>query len=106
MRRERATSSKLESLEKADESRGRHAEVALSGEPSPEQQAILRDLVAKLLARAPADDRVVLILREVEGLSAEEIAGILSLKTATVKVRLHRARKRMLEDYHRLRERS
>ncbi len=40
-------------------------------------------------------------LRELEGLSIEEIATILSVKPSTVKVRLHRARKRMLEDLRR-----
>ena len=64
----------------------------------PEQQATVRDLVGKLLDRAPAEDRIVLGLKELEGLSVEEIAEILNLKQSTVKVRLHRARKRMLED--------
>lgn len=64
----------------------------------PEQQATVRDLVGKLLDRAPAEDRIVLGLKELEGLSVEEIAEILNLKPSTVKVRLHRARKRMLED--------
>jgi len=31
---------------------------------------------------------------------------VLGVKTATVKVRLHRARKRMLEDFRRLHQRS
>jgi len=34
----------------------------------------------------------------------EEIADMLKLKTSTVKVRLHRARKRMLEDLGRWRQ--
>jgi RNA polymerase sigma-70 factor (ECF subfamily) len=67
----------------------------------PEQQATLRELVGKLLERAPADDRVILGLKELEGLSVEEIAEILKLNASTVKVRLHRARKRMLEDVKR-----
>jgi len=57
--------------------------------------------VGKLLERAPAEDRTVLALKELEGLSVEEIAEILKLKPGTVKVRLHRARKRMLEDLNR-----
>ncbi len=68
----------------------------------PEKQAVLRELVGKLLDRAPADDRVVLVLKEVEGMLVEEIAEILNLKMSTVKVRLHRARKRMLEDFRSL----
>ena len=63
-----------------------------------ERRVVARDLVAKLLERAPADDRVVLALKELQDLSVEEIADTLKLKPSTVKVRLHRARKRMLED--------
>jgi len=70
--------------------------------PSPEQQAVARDLADKLLAQAPADDRIILTLKELEELSVEEISEILKLKPSTVKVRLHRARKRMLEDMKRM----
>ncbi len=77
-----------------------HGEAALNAE----ELAALQDLVGKLLARAPADDRVILTLKELEGCSVEEIAEILKLKTSTVKVRLHRARKRMLEDFKRWRQ--
>jgi len=70
----------------------------------PERQAVLRDLVGKLLERAPADDRVILVLKEMEGLSVEEIGEILELRPGTVKVRLFRARKRMLEDWRNLRQ--
>jgi RNA polymerase sigma-70 factor, ECF subfamily len=77
-----------------------------SESPSGERQVLARDLVGRLLDRAPADDRVVLVLKEMEELSVEEIAEIMKLKPTTVKVRLHRARKRMLEDWERWRERK
>jgi len=67
------------------------------------EKATLRDFVGKLLARAPADDRLILTLKELEDYSVEEIAELLNLKSSTVKVRLHRARKRMLEDLERWR---
>jgi RNA polymerase sigma-70 factor (ECF subfamily) len=63
-----------------------------------EEQIALKDLVDKLLGRAPENDRKILILKELQDYSVEEIAEILNLKPTTVKVRLHRARKRMLED--------
>jgi RNA polymerase sigma-70 factor (ECF subfamily) len=63
----------------------------------------LKDFVARLLARAPADDQVILTLKELQDYSVEEIADLLNLKSSTVKVRLHRARKRMLEDLERWR---
>jgi len=68
-----------------------------------EQQLESRDLVEKLLERAPAEDRVILTLKELEDMSVKEIAEVLKLNAGTVKVRLHRARKRMLEDYRRSR---
>lgn len=74
--------------------------------PDAEQKIALRDLADKLLARAPADDRTILVLKEVEDLSVKEIAEILNLNPSTVKVRLHRARKRMLEDLKRWRQRG
>jgi len=70
-----------------------------------EQESEARDLAAKLLARAPAEDRTILVLKELEDRSVEEIAAILQLRPNTVKVRLHRARKRMLEDWKRWRQR-
>lgn len=60
-----------------------------------------RELARKLLERAPPEDRVILTLKELEDLSVEEIAELLRLKPSTVKVRLHRARKRMLADFQR-----
>jgi RNA polymerase sigma-70 factor (ECF subfamily) len=67
------------------------------------EKVTLKDFVVRLLARAPADDRAILILKELEDYSVEEIGNLLKLKVSTVKVRLHRARKRMLEDLQRWR---
>lgn len=75
------------------------------GRPDAEEETALRDLVEKLLNRAPAADRIILVLKELEDRSVEEIAEILKLKESTVKVRLRRARKRMLEDLKRWRQR-
>ncbi|HEV2232071.1 MAG TPA: sigma-70 family RNA polymerase sigma factor [Terriglobia bacterium] len=69
-----------------------------------EDQMVLKEFTTKLLERAPVEDQVVLGLKELEDLSVEEIAEIMSLKVSTVKVRLHRARKRMLKDVMRMRE--
>jgi RNA polymerase sigma-70 factor (ECF subfamily) len=86
----------------------RHFETDAESKPEHvldhEEQAVLKDFVSKLLERAPENDRKILVLKELEDYSVEEIAGILNLKPTTVKVRLHRARKRMLEDLRRWRE--
>jgi RNA polymerase sigma-70 factor (ECF subfamily) len=69
-----------------------------------ERQLESRDLVGKLLERASAEDRVILTLKELEDMSVKEIAEILKLNAGTVKVRLHRARKRILDDYRHWRQ--
>jgi len=81
------------------------AQSASEGALNLEQESEARDLAEKLLARAPAEDRTILVLKELEDHSVEEIAAILQLRPNTVKVRLHRARKRMLEDWKRWRQR-
>jgi RNA polymerase sigma-70 factor (ECF subfamily) len=48
--------------------------------------------VQEALSRVSFDHRVVLLLREVEGLSCEEVAATLGLPVGTVKSRLGRAR--------------
>ncbi len=48
--------------------------------------------VRRALAKLPEKHRVVLLLREVEGMAYEEIAAALGLPAGTVESRLHRAR--------------
>lgn len=52
----------------------------------------LRRSVAEGLKKLSEEHRRVLVLREINGLSYEEIAGILDLTTGTVKSRIARAR--------------
>jgi len=51
-----------------------------------------RDELAQALARLPADEREVLVLRELDGYSGEEAAAMLHLTLPAMKSRLHRAR--------------
>ena len=55
----------------------------------------LRQAVNRGLLSLPKDYRAVLLLREIDGLSYEEIADALSLEVGTVKSRIFRARKRL-----------
>jgi RNA polymerase sigma-70 factor (ECF subfamily) len=62
---------------------------------SPEAAAIDGWLGGKLrraLARLPPTYRVIVLLREMEGLSTREVAKVTGLSEANVKTRLHRAR--------------
>jgi RNA polymerase sigma-70 factor (ECF subfamily) len=67
---------------------------------APERAAIRKELGARirdLLAGLPEKFRTVLILRELEERSYEEIAAILGLSIGTVESRLFRARARLRE---------
>jgi len=54
-----------------------------------------RRIIQEALAHLPEKHRVVLTLRDIEGLSYEEISGILKLSPGTVDSRLHRARRKL-----------
>jgi len=54
--------------------------------------AELSENIQKSILSLPEKYRIVLVLRDIEGFSTEETAQILSIKSASVKVRLHRAR--------------
>lgn len=68
--------------------------------PGPERQALLTQAIRGLevaLALLTPEHREVLLLREVEGMSYEEIGQVLSLSEGTVKSRLARARAALIE---------
>ena len=62
---------------------------------TPEDLALnsrLRRHIGRALSGLPPAFRAVVFLREVEGLSTREVAGVLNVSEANVKTRLHRAR--------------
>ena len=69
-------------------------EVVASG-PSPSDSLVQKErseLLQKALASLDDEFKIVLVFRDIEGLSYEEIAQILKINVGTVKSRLHRAR--------------
>jgi RNA polymerase sigma-70 factor (ECF subfamily) len=54
-----------------------------------------RDTVRRALELLPLEFREVIILREVQGLSYKEIAGVVGIPVGTVMSRLNRARRRL-----------
>lgn len=59
------------------------------------ERALTRDSVRRGLQALPYNQREILLLREIQGLSYEEIAAALSLEGGTVKSRIFRARKKL-----------
>jgi len=61
-----------------------------------------RDLVLKLLAKVPEQARSLMLLKEVEGHSVEELAAMTGLNENTIKVTLFRTRQKLLKAARRL----
>ena len=61
-----------------------------------------RDYVIKLLARVSAEDRMLLMLKEVEGYSVEELAERTGMNENTIKVKLFRARQKLVRASQRM----
>ena len=70
-------------------------QIAKEGPLNPESLAIRSQEARRLreaIQRLPPQYRIVLVLRDMEGLSDEEVGEVTGLRPGTVRVRLHRAR--------------
>jgi RNA polymerase sigma-70 factor (ECF subfamily) len=72
------------------------SEGARSTEPDILERLSARQRVEQLLSGLDERDRLMLILKEVQGLSIEEIGEVLEINANTVKVRLFRARRKIV----------
>ena len=52
----------------------------------------------RAIARLPEGARIAFVLHEIEGYSHEEIAAMIGIAAATVRVQLHRARRHLMEE--------
>jgi len=77
------------------------ADAAAGGKHSEEEQrrAKVREQVDALLEKVSEEDRILLTLKEVEGLSLKELEKIYRVNENALKVRLFRARQRVLKAY-------
>jgi RNA polymerase sigma-70 factor, ECF subfamily len=83
------------SLEELMPDRKELAQLGTDGSINPEAFAIRSQEAGRLrdaIQRLPPQYRIVLVLRDMEGLTDEEVAEITGLRSGTVRVRLHRAR--------------
>ncbi len=76
---------------------------------NPEQNFLdgqLRTQLEAALLRVPPDSRAVFELRELQGLSAREVAAVLNISEAAVRVRLHRVRQYLISQLQRAFDRT
>ncbi len=69
-----------------------------------ERRSEVREFVESLLEGVSPQDRILLTLKEVEGLSLKELEKVYGVKENALKVRLFRARQRVLRAYARMSE--
>ena len=81
---------------------GHQAEPSLPWSEPAADDFLLRDLVRSTIDRLPEQYRIVLLLRDIEEMTTEEVAAALGITANAVKIRLHRARQalRTLLDPH------
>ena len=78
-----------------------HGDLMSTGEPAPDRVLAQKELAVRVhhaLDKLPFDQRTVIVLREIDGLSYEEIAYSLGVAVGTVKSRLTRARQALRLD--------
>src|SRR5271167_3930061 len=83
------------SLEELMPDRAELERLGADGSINPEMFAIRSEEAERLreaIERLPPQNRIVLVLRDMEELTDEEVAEITGLRAGTVRVRLHRAR--------------
>jgi len=78
-----------------EETRGEHSTHEDEAEQRDREHELARrkKLVHKTMATLPPKYRIILSLRDIQGLSYEEISRVLNISSGTVDSRLHRARK-------------
>jgi RNA polymerase sigma-70 factor (ECF subfamily) len=77
------------------------ADAAAGGKRQHEEQrrTKIRELAQSLLGQVSEEDRILLTLKEVEGLSLKELEKIYRVNENALKVRLFRARQRVLKAF-------
>jgi RNA polymerase sigma-70 factor (ECF subfamily) len=79
-----------------------NTEPAVDRQVPVDQNLARRDYVVKLLTRVSEEERTLLMLKEVEGRSVEELAAMTGMNENTIKVKLFRARQKLVKAAQRL----
>ncbi len=85
-----------------DAQRLESSEPAVDPSAPVDRQLAQHDLVIKLLSKVSEEDRSLILLKEVEGHSVEELAAMTGLNENTIKVKLFRTRQKLLRAAQRL----
>ena len=94
----------FDDLRRPGEDEGPAPDFEDEGSLSPEDAAIrgeTRERVEEAVRNLPPQYRIIVLLRDFEGLSTEQVADVLEISTSNAKVRLHRARlalRKLLEE--------
>ncbi len=85
-----------------DERTMENSQLAVEKRPAVDVRTEKRDYLFKLLERVSEEERMLLIQKEVEGLTIEELAELTGLNENTIKVKLFRARQKLVKASQRL----
>ena len=95
LRRQRA--SRMYCLSEMSETEARQVQNVPVGDLLPDRKAELAQLVSLLLGKVSSEERVLLLMKEVEGYSVQELAQLFACNENTIKVKLFRARRRLVQ---------
>jgi RNA polymerase sigma-70 factor (ECF subfamily) len=79
-----------------------NTEPSIDRQPAADTTLARRDYVLKLLSRVSEEERMLLMMKEVEGYSVEELAQSTGMNENTIKVKLFRARQKLVKAAQRL----
>src|SRR5579883_149399 len=103
LRKKRVRKLVYESDFSADESlRMENTEPATDQAPGVDDRLAQHDLILKLLKKLSEEDRSLILLKEVEGHSVEELSEMTGMNENTIKVKLFRARQKLVKAAQRL----
>ena len=103
LRKKRVRKLIYESDFSADDSlRVENSEPASSQATPVDQRLAQHDLIFKLLAKISEEDRTLILMKEVEGHSVEELSQMTGMNENTIKVKLFRARQKLVKAAGRL----
>lgn len=103
LRKKRVRKLVYESDFSADDTyRMENSEPATDHAPAVDQRLAQHDLILKLLSKISEEDRSLILLKEVEGHSVEELSEMTGMNENTIKVKLFRARQKLVKAAQRL----